>query len=315
MIGGRARLVVALGAVLVTAGVSTAVAARDERATDERLRTAALAAVRLTVVPPDDSSIPFDAGPQDLSTYAVPVRNDGSSNVLVRRTTWAGGAAREANQLLVPNQAVLVRFAQPTTCPAHRTQERIDHVEVEVEVAGGSRTLQLVPNDPFQAGSELNSRCGLYRARESLNAGVAPVSTRPHEVTLDVSLAFNGPRPTTLLGVRATEGVTATLTERLPLTVPAAPPVPDTGVVGVRTLPHTFTVTLRLTDCAGPRSHQAAEDPGAGEYRQPPTFSELQLTVQHPGDLVEKVNLGIGTAPANALVAGCGIPPVAEVSY
>lgn len=314
MIGGRVRLALALGLVVATAGVSTATAARSQRATDARLRSAALAAVKLVVVAPGDATIPIDDGYPGLTTYDVPVRNDGSTSVLLRRSSWSGGGARELDQAIAPQQVLVVHFNQPATCPARRTQERIDQVQLEVGVAGGTRTIRLVPSDPSQAGNELNQRCGLFRARESTDSAVSVVRSRPREVTVDVSLQFAGRRPTSVLAVRATDGVTASVAEALPLTVQPTP-VPTGNVIRGDTIPRAFTVTLRLTDCAGPRARQTPEKPGEGEFQQPPAVSEIQLTVQHPGDVVEKVNVGIGAAPANALVAGCGLPLLAEPVY
>lgn len=304
----RTRFVVALGLVLATAGVSTAVAARQERSTDEQVQKAALDAVRLSIVRPDDPSFPFDPQVPDGKAFSFPVRNDSASPVLLRRTTWRGDLSRVVDQVVVAGEAVLVQATQPTACPDRRTEEPVTTVDVEVARAGGTRTIRLTLPDPLQASRELNQRCGLFRARESASASIIPVRIHPREVTLDVAFELNGPRPTQLLAVRATEGVTATVTEKLPLAVPPGPTTFD----GTRKIPHTFTVVLRLTDCAGPRSSQEAEDPGEGEYRRAPMFNGLQLTVQRPGDAVEKVNLGFGAEPANALVAGCGLPPLLD---
>ena len=306
----RTRFTVALGLVLATAGVSTAVAARDETSTDDRLRKAALAAISLSIVPPEEG-VPSLDFPQDGTIFGVPVRNTGGTNVVLRRATWKGGKSRDINQLLAPSEPTVVMLPQPTTCPSRRSQEPIDHIDVEVGVAAGVRTVRLNLSDPLQPSRELNSRCGLFRARESVQAAFRSVRSRPHEVTIDVSFELSGPRATQLLAVRGTEGVTATVAEKLPLALASGP----IAYNGSQEIPHAFTVTLRLTDCAGARSRQEPEDPGEGEYQRAPLFSELQLTVQHPGEAVEKVNVGFGAAPANALVAGCGLPPVEDVTY
>jgi hypothetical protein len=291
--------------VLATAGTSTAAALHREGTQDRRLRDRALAAVSLTALPPETS-----IGAPELSadfgiTFPVTVQNDGPDGVVVQWASWPGGAKVAVEQSLEPTAAVVLLLPQPPVCPTRRVTRNVDHVNVLVLARGGHKTVRLDLPDATQATTALNSRCGLFPARQSVNAAVSPKVVHRGEVVLDVAVQISGPRSTQLLSVQAGTGIAATVTEHLPLTLtldPAGSNNPD--------IPHTATVTLHLQDCASVKAHAAdqQEDPNEKDLRRPPTYYQLQLVVQHPGDVPERVNLGFPAAAANALTAACGIP-------
>lgn len=302
----RARWQVLGAAVLVTATavVSTAVAVRHADATDARLRAAALAKVRLSLVPPpDETSLPGDS---PTSGYGVSLRNDGTEDVVVERAFWDGEPALELGLPLATQGTQDLVLPDPPTCPAHRVTQGLDHLDVQVEVAGGRRTVRLPLPDPAQAREQVNNRCGLVGAADSVGTnGVDPVQVRAGELVLDVQAVATGAQPTQVVAVRAAAGVRAQVVEALPLTVPPASP-------GGGLVPHLLRVRLTLTDCAPIRqSVDPSQSPGATPepgMALPPRYFELQLVVRHPGEPVEETNLIIQTEAANAFATPCGVP-------
>lgn len=302
----RARWQLLGAAVLVTATavLSTAVAVRHAHATDARLRAAALATVHLSLQAPADGSVASDGS--SPHGYDVTLRNDGTSGVVVQQAFWNGGPALELG-LALPAQAIedLV-LPDPVPCPAQRVTQGLDHLDVQVEVAGGRRTVRLPLPDPAQAREQVNNRCGLVGAADSVGTnGVDPVQVRAGELVLDVQAVATGAQPTQVVAVRAAAGVRAQVVEALPLTVPPASP-------GGGLVPHLLRVRLTLTDCAPIRqSVDPSQSPGATPepgMALPPRYFELQLVVRHPGEPVEETNLIIQTEAANAFATPCGVP-------
>lgn len=293
----------ALGWALVlaaTAVASAAVATRQADAQDRERAQVRLAAVRLQLLPAYEVPEAPAFGSRGEPVFALAVRNAGSTGIVVAGARWrqhdvALDLAVDAGQ----DQFVLL--PQPPDCPTHRVTAATDHLDLVVAAAGGRRTVRLALPDPLGPGQEINTRCGLYRAAESAQAVVRAVRSRPGEVVLDVSVAFLGALPTEVLAVRAGAGVGASVAERLPVTLAGAPDVSDG-----REVPHLLTVTLRRLDCAAlvPFSTLAAH----GELQPAPGYDQLQLEARHPGDPVERVNLGYPTEAANTLAAGCGLP-------
>ena len=302
----RWKALAAAGLLLTTTGISTAHALHRENAADKQLRDRAFAAVSLSVLPPeravDAPGLSDDFG----KVFPVAVENNGPDTVVVERASWRDGLDVMVEQTLEPTAAAVLLLPQPTACPTRRLAQGVDHVDVLVLTRGGHKKVRLNLPAPDEPTAAFDQRCGLFRARESLNGSVSPRSVRRGEVVLDVSVEINGPRATQLLSIQGGSGITATVTERLPLTLALVPAGANNQVI-----PHSATVTLRLQDCATVKAHAAdqEEDPGTGDFLQPPTYYQVQLVVQHPGDDAERVNLELPAAAANALTATCGIPP------
>lgn len=298
-----------LGAALLvtaTAVTSTLVAVRDADATDARLRAAALGRVRLSLVPPNDSAPPDPSS----SGYAVTLHEDGSEGVVVRRAGWSGGVTDGLDTSLPAQADLSLVLPLPTRCPAHVVTRGFDSVDVVVEAAGGRRTFRLPVPDPQQPRAELNARCGLLTAAESLGStGVGPVEVRPGHLVLDLSAAASGSRDTEVVAVRAAQGVQAQVVDRLPVT---AYRVPSSG--GLVFLRHLLTVQLTLRDCARVRAARGQVVDGIevlpAEGAAAPTYFQVQLDVRHPGEPVEQLDVTFPQEAADAFVAPCHLPPL-----
>lgn len=300
----RWQLLGAAVLVAATAIASTTASVRHADATDARLRAAALAKVHLSLVTPSDGSIPPDA---TAGGYGVMLHNDGTVGVVVRRATWSGGPPVDLRTALpVQGDGELV-LPEPSPCPAHQVTEGLDHVDVQVEVAGGRRTLRLELPDPTQPRDAVNSRCGLGPAAQSVLTAISFRKAGPGHVELDLSAFSTGSQATELVAVRAAAGVDAQVVEALPRTLVPAPP----GTGGAL-LPHLLTVRLTLRDCSVVRQSRRLVLDGVEVLpvnKVPaPEYFELQLDLRHPGEPLEQLDLGYPVDAANAFAAPCHVP-------
>ena len=304
----RTKVVLTSVAVTAVALVSTVHAVRREDAVDDRARRAALSAVDLALVGTEQVTNAVALPGATTRAYDVVLRNYDEAPVLVRHLSWYDGVGADVDALLATGETRFVRLPQPP-CPTKRATRQPEDVTVTYEVAGVTRTRRLPLPDRQSPLDQLNSGCGLFRASESNTYGAHLVRSRPGQVTVDLSLAFFGSRDTVVQQVRAADGVDLQVVEELPLTLR---PMPQTDVID--RIAHTFTVTLTLQDC---EALVRAVDRDIDDYSNPvlpPLFSELQLTVQRPGDDPEKLNVAIGVRAQNALSLPCRprIPPVSE---
>lgn len=291
----------ALGVVValaVVAATSTAHATRRERATDRAARATALKDARLSLVPSGELAT-FVELPRHDPSYSVAVRNDGPRAVVIRSASWYDGLTAPVDELLPPGEIAMAELPQPA-CPTKRATDPPGPVVI-TWVAGGvvTKTTLALP-DPQDPLERLNSDCELYRASESFGSQARLVRSRPGEVVVDLRVQWNGKRDTVVKALRAADGIEATVAETLPVTTK---PLPRTNVI--RDIQHVVTVTLRLKSCAPLIASLTAQPAELVGQTATPTYREVQLVVQHPGDVEETLNVSIDSDAANALSAPC----------
>jgi hypothetical protein len=297
--------------VVATAVASTVVTHRSEEATTDRARDKALSQLAATLQPTASGDVLIGVQPTVAGDgFTLPVYNS-SSIPFVLHSLAVTGERPVVVDALVPNQeSVPVTLPLPT-CPTHRLTTGLDKVDAVVMTHGGRRTLTLdVPNSE-EARALVNSSCGLLAVRESYGASIKVIRKRAGAVVLTVGLQFSGKRDTDLLSVRAASGVTATVTQHLPMTV--APTRTGDETV-IRDIPDLLTVSLTITDCAAVEAY--ARDYTTNDRNdQDPRFDQVQLLVRRPGEEVEKINLSMQPADANAFGKACRLDPIPEIVY
>lgn len=297
--------------VVATAVTSTVVTHQREASATDRARDRALSQLAATLQPTASGDVLIGVQPTVAGNgFTVPVYNSSSIPFVLRSLAFTGERPVVVDALVPNQESVPVTLPLPA-CPAHRLTTGLDKVDAVVMTHGGRRTLTLDLPNVEEVRSLLNSSCGLLAVRESYGATVQVVRKRAGAVVLKLGLQFSGTRDTELLSLRAAAGVTAKVTEHLPMTI-APTRTGDESVI--RDIPDLLTVTLTITDCAAVQAY-ARDYTSNDQNDQDPRFDQVQLLVRRPGEETEKINLSMPAGDANAFGKACTLDPIPEIVY